>query len=218
MNNTDFLAFRCIEEMHILNGQHVLDLGCGSGRATRFLQELGNTATGIDTNAFMIRSAQEQDPNGTYLLVQKNATLPFTDSTFDALLSTWMILEMGTGLEIIQLLKECHRVLRPNSTAIIVTNTPEFYQGTWLSCNVDHPENRPPLRSGQQVRVTLLPEEIDLYDYFWSDADYQQFFHAAGFRVVSTHHPLGRSEDPFPWLDELTTPPYVIYVLESDPA
>jgi SAM-dependent methyltransferase len=215
MNNTDYLAFRCIEDMDILKGMHVLDLGCGSGRSTRFLWELGNTAVGIDTNETMINAAIEQDTDGTYLHVNKNESLPFGDKTFDAMFSSWMILEMGSGDDIVRLLKECNRLLKPNSIAIIITNTPEFYQGKWLSCNVDHPQNKPPLRSGQQVRVTLLPEEIELYDYFWSDADYQGFFHEAGFLLVSTHHPLGRHGDPYPWMDELRVAPYVIYVLQT---
>ena len=213
MQNTDLLAFRYMAESGLLRGRTILDLGCGAGRSSRFLKSLGNRVTGIDRDAAMIAEALRQDATGDYRVVPRGAAFPMADASFDAVFSSWMILEENEESEIIRILKECRRVLTPDGDAVFVTNTPEFYGSRWLSCRVDHAENTPPLKSGQLVKATLLPEGIEVSDYFWSDSDYRRFFAAAGFRVRDAHYPLGRKEDPLPWLDELTKAPYVIYHL-----
>jgi len=118
-----------------------------------------------------------------------------------------MILEMSEEEDIVNLLKECRRVLTPAGRALIVTNTPDFYAGDWLSCKVDHPENAPPLRSQQRVKATLLPEGVVVSDVFWHDEDYRRFFSNAGFVMRSEHRPLGLPDDGLPWRDEVTTAP-----------
>jgi hypothetical protein len=80
-----------------------------------------------------------------------------------------------------------------------------------LSCRVSHPENRPPLVSGQKVKVTLLPQEIEIQDFYWSDEDYRFFAEKAGFKHLKTQLPLGRKEDSIPWRDEIDYPPFAVY-------
>jgi len=46
-----------------------LDFGCGTGRSTRFLRELGFQPVGVDISAEMITKAHELDPGGDYRLV-----------------------------------------------------------------------------------------------------------------------------------------------------
>ena len=214
MQNTDLLAFRFVAESGILRVRTVLDLGCGAGRSTRFLKGLGNSAIGIDRDANMIAEARRHDATGDYRVVPRGSVFPMDDASFSAVFSSWMILEEGEEAEIIRILKECRRVLEADGDAIIVTNTPEFYGSRWLSCRVDHPENALPLRSGQRVKATLLPEGVEVSDFFWSDSDYRRFFATAGFRVQDTHYPIGRKNDPLPWRNELTIAPYVIYHLQ----
>lgn len=43
-------------------GEHILDLGCGTGQLTNTLAETGATVSGIDANANMINAAQRQYP------------------------------------------------------------------------------------------------------------------------------------------------------------
>lgn len=45
----------------------VLDLGCGSGEHSRFLQALGFEATGLDLSAAQVEAARAADPGGRYL-------------------------------------------------------------------------------------------------------------------------------------------------------
>src|SRR5208282_897353 len=72
--NTYHLAYRDIPAIlaeHV-RGRKSLDFGCGTGRSTRFLRQLGFEVTGIDIAEDMIRKARELDPSGDYHLIQSN--------------------------------------------------------------------------------------------------------------------------------------------------
>ncbi|MCB0664291.1 MAG: class I SAM-dependent methyltransferase, partial [Saprospiraceae bacterium] len=185
--NTDFLAFSCVRDLQILQNRKVLDLGCGGGRSSSFLEQLKCEVTGLDNNPVMVTEARKNHPDGDFYLLESTMSFPFKDDAFEGIFSSWMFPEIGKKEEIGRILTECHRVLQTHGDLLIVVNTPEFYQHEWMSCKVNHPENRGPLVSGQKVRVTLLPQEIEIQDFFWSDDDYRLFTLLAGFKHVMTH-------------------------------
>lgn len=47
--------------------KRILDLGCGSGEHSRFLQSLGFEVTGVDASASQLQAAREADPGGRYV-------------------------------------------------------------------------------------------------------------------------------------------------------
>ena len=54
---TYYLAFRDLPEIisqHV-NGKKAMDFGCGTGRSTRFLTELGFDSVGVDISADMLK-------------------------------------------------------------------------------------------------------------------------------------------------------------------
>src|SRR6266516_1104000 len=74
--NTYHLAFR---DIPAILGEHVrgrksVDFGCGTGRSSRFLRQLGFEVTGIDIAEEMIRKARELDPSGDYRLVPNDGS------------------------------------------------------------------------------------------------------------------------------------------------
>jgi len=214
--NSDHLAFRELPEIVSRLDIHgdALDHGCGTGRSTRFLQTLGLRVVGVDIEASMLARARKEDPSGKYRQVAVGA-LPFADASFDLVFSSYVIIEMSTRPALEAFISEGVRVLKPGGHMIVVTNTPEFYGGRWVSCDVDFPENRAPLHSGQRVRVRLMPEEVELADTFWSDADYRDVFARTGLAWLEEHRPLGLSNDGIVWRDEAHTAPYVVYVLAA---
>jgi len=216
MDNTDYLAFRHVRDLDVLRNKVILDLGCGAGRSSRFLKDLDNDVTGIDISLSAIERSSLIDPEGKYLHISRTEPLPFVDGAFDAVFSSWMVLEEGDDAVLLNTLRECNRVLSDTGIAVIITNTPEFYCGDWLSCDVNHEENTPPLISGQKVRVTLVPEGQVLEDYYRSDEHYRTLFKKSGFVVERSDHPMGRGDDPVEWRDELDKPPYVVYTLRKD--
>lgn len=212
IRGTDALAFRLIAERVAATGWSgsALDIGCGAGRSTRFLAALGFEATGVDVSDAMLRQARRKDPQGVYRLSEKDRPLPFADSSFDLVSSTWVVLELVSRSSLATLLREAARVLRPGGIGFVVANTPEFYSHRWVSCEVDFAENRPPLRSGQPVKARLMPEGVVVDDTFWTDADYREALALAGLVVAGTSRPTASPEEDG-WRDEARVAPWVIY-------
>jgi len=90
----------------------VLDLGCGTGRTTRHLADMGHHVIGIDISPLMIQKAHELHPDIAFK-VGDATKLDFPDNIFDAVLFSF------NGLDCIypetqrtEALKEIHRVLK----------------------------------------------------------------------------------------------------------
>src|ERR1051326_252872 len=64
----------------------LLDVGCGTGRYSVALAELGWTVTGVDISEDMLRRARER---GVDAVRADAATLPFAAESFDAAVSLW---------------------------------------------------------------------------------------------------------------------------------
>jgi SAM-dependent methyltransferase len=63
---TYYIAYR---DLPAIIGEHVqrgkaVDFGCGTGRSTRFLRQLGFDAVGVDILEHMLARARELDPCG----------------------------------------------------------------------------------------------------------------------------------------------------------
>ena len=211
---TDALAFRAVAERIValeLSGS-ALDLGCGTGRSTRFLKDLGLSAGGVDISEAMVAEARRLDPDGQYLTYAPNAPLPFEDKAFGVLLSSWAIVEISAIDALQRFVNEAARVLRKGGTGFIVANTPAFYAGRWVTCEVDFPENAAPLQSGQCVKARLVPENVVVTDTYWSDGDYRTAFAQSGLAVAHAWTPVA-APDEAGWHDETRTAPFVVYEL-----
>jgi SAM-dependent methyltransferase len=217
LTGTDYIAFRELAERALISDANVLDLGCGAGRSSRFLKDLGSRVIGIDVSREMIEQANLQDTDGDYRLIYRGQPFPFSDEHFDAIFSSWMILEEGDSEQIRFIFSECNRVLNQDGIGVVIINTAEFYLEDWISCKNNFPENQSPLKSGQMVRARLMPEGVEVNDYFWSGEDYKRFFDEAGFSIVEELRPLGRESDDIVWKDEMRIAPYVIYVIKKKP-
>lgn len=213
LNTTDYLAFREVARSLPASPLDILDFGCGAGRSSRFLTQLGHRVTGVDANPHIVEEARSRNPSDYFKVIAKHEILPFADHSFDAFFSSWAFVEERDPDMIVGALKELRRVIKPGGTGIVIANTAEFYEYDWLSCNVNFPENAPPLLSGQRVVVRLLPENLVIHDYYWSGEDYLGFFAASGLSVLATTYPLGQRSDGIQWKDELEHPPFVIYRL-----
>jgi SAM-dependent methyltransferase len=211
---TDSLVFRLLDARFRqlgLDGES-LDVGCGAGRSTRFLQSLGLRTVGLDISEAMLEEARRADPEGRYVSYPAGAEFPFLDNRFGVVLSTWAVLEVATLDALRHLVSESSRVLHPDGAMFVATNTPEFYAHRWVSCEIDFPENRRPLRSGQVVTAMLLPERVQVRDRFWSDLDYRQVFREAGLLIRQVSYPTA-PDDESGWLEETEVAPHIIYEL-----
>ena len=99
---------------------------------------------------------------------------------------------------------------------VSLVSSAEIYRHEWTSFSTsDFPDNLE-AESGEPVRIVMLDVEDrrPVRDILWSDASYRDLYDRAGFAIVDTHRPLGRSGEPFEWVTEEEISPWAIYVLK----
>jgi ubiquinone/menaquinone biosynthesis C-methylase UbiE len=100
----------------------VLDLGCGTGTATRAIAKRLPAAhiTGIDLSPYMVFAAQlkaKSLPNISF--IQANAEqLPFEDNSFDVVTASLLFHETPLDAAL-NIMKEARRVLKPNGKFVV---------------------------------------------------------------------------------------------------
>lgn len=214
---TYYLAYRDLPQIvldHVGIGT-AMDVGCGTGRSTRFLKALGFDTVGVDIAEDMILEARETDPEGTYHLVADGDLGQFEDDTYDLVLSVFTFDNMPTMERMAQLSEAMGRVLKPSGRIVNLTSAPELYGRDWASFTTSvFPENTCP-KSGDTVRVivTDMDDQRPVEDVFWTVEDYDEVFRRAGLEVVTTYKPLAKEEEPYEWVSETEVAPWMIYVL-----
>ena len=99
------------------DGELVVDLGCGSGRALLWNRDMGAMLTGIDIAPFFSHDAR-QDVD---LLLGDLRKLPFADNTFD---KAWSldVLEHLSPDALAGMLAEAARILKPGGSLFVYTH------------------------------------------------------------------------------------------------
>ena len=214
---TYYLAFR---DLPALIGEHVrgrkaLDFGCGAGRSTRFLRELGFDAVGVDISEPMLARARERDPAGVYALVPDGDLGGLAEGTYDLVLSAFTFDNIPTMEKKIALLASLNRLLKDGGRIVNLVSAPDIYVNEWASFSTkDFPANRT-AQSGDKVLIVMLDVEDrrPVEDILCTDDDYQEAYRQAGLTPIATHRPLAKPAEAYSWVSETTTAPWVIYVL-----
>ncbi|MEA5571414.1 methyltransferase domain-containing protein [Calothrix sp. UHCC 0171] len=139
----------------------ILDVGCGIGGSSLYLAgRFGAKVTGITLSPVQAERAKQRARefglgNRTNFQVADALNMPFADNSFDLIWS----LESGEHMpDKVKFLQECHRVLKPGGTMIIVT---------WCHRPIDNfpltVEERKHLE--EIYRVYCLPYVISLPEY-----------------------------------------------------
>ncbi|HKN71701.1 MAG TPA: class I SAM-dependent methyltransferase [Terriglobales bacterium] len=213
--NTYHLAYR---DIPAILGEHVrgsksLDFGCGTGRSTRFLRQLGFEVTGVDIAEDMIRKARELDPSGDYRLIKDD--LPtFPSATYDLVFAAFTFDNIA-GDNKLRILRELARLLSRDGKLVQIVSRPEIYIHEWASFSTkDFPENQD-AKSGDKVRIIVTdhadPRPVE--DILWTDEAYREIFQAAQLRVLGKYEPLARRDEPYSWVSEVEIAPWAVYVL-----
>lgn len=214
---TYWLAFRDLPRIvaeHV-NGRLALDFGCGAGRSTRFLKQLGFDATGVDISASMIQHARDADPAGSYVLIDDGDFSSFEPGRLDLVFSAFAFDNIADASRRAGLLRGLRALLKRDGRVILLGSTAEIYTHEWVSFSTKNfPENTS-ARSGESVRIVMtdVADRRPVVDYIWFQEDYLRQFDAAGLRLQAEYRPLGSQGEPWPWKSELTVAPWFIYVL-----
>ncbi|MCO5936024.1 methyltransferase domain-containing protein [Mucilaginibacter sp. RB4R14] len=160
-----------LELLNAKPGEHILDLGCGTGYLTSEIQKLGAVATGIDTSPEMIAKARATYLNADFF-VADGADFDFDDK-FDAVFSNaalhWIKNADGAIKSVYNALKSGGRFVAEMGGK---GNVQQMVAATTLALN----------KHGYQVPQNGNPW------YFPSTAEYATKLEAAGFRVTFTAH------------------------------
>ena len=219
---TYHLAFRDLPALfaeHVA-GTRALDFGCGAGRSTRFLRDLGFAAVGADISAPMLDRARELDPAGDYRLVAADGLAALGEGAFDLILSAFTFDNIPTLDERAAALRALGRLLAAGGRIVSVVSSPDIYVNEWASFSTrDFPGNRE-ARSGDRVRIVMLdvPDRRPVEDVVCFDEDYRVLYRRAGRAVLDVRRPLATGDEPVAWKSETTTAPWTIYVLGREPA
>ena len=214
---TYYLAFRDLPKIigeHV-EGTRALDFGCGTGRSTRFLRDLGFDVTGVDIALEMINQARERDPYGDYHLVADGDLSKFTAGAYDLISCLFTFDNIPTMEKKVALFQSLKQLIKDDGCILCLVSSPEIYHNEWASFSTrDYPENRTAV-SGDKVRIVMLdvPDQRPVEDIIWTDQDYLDVYRQAHLVPVNTYRPLGDRAEPYPWVSETTIAPWVIYVL-----
>ncbi|HXW74579.1 MAG TPA: methyltransferase domain-containing protein [Steroidobacteraceae bacterium] len=213
---TYYLAFRDLPELlrrHVC-GTRALDFGCGTGRSTRFLQNLGFEVVGVDVSEIMLDQARGRDPHGDYRLVADGRLAEFGTGTLDLILAAFTFDNIPNQAKA-SALHELRRLLAVDGHLVLVVSSPAIYWHEWASFSTqDYPDNSR-ARDGDSVRIVMLdvPDRRPVVDILCSDAGYRELFAAVDLCVLDAVRPLGSSTDAVQWVSETRIPPWTLYVL-----
>ena len=218
-HGTYYLAYRdlpTIIDEHI-HGKRALDFGCGTGRSTHFLQQLGFTTVGVDISQEMIQIAQHVDSNGDYRLITDGNFSQFSPHSYDLVLSSFTFdnipMEKKRGL-----FSSLATLLNKKGRIISLVSSPEMYTHEWASFSTkDFPENTH-VKSGDLVPIitTDIDDKNPCYDILCPDEVYQRIYRESGLEVVKMYKPLATGDEPYHWANETTIAPWVIYALKKN--
>jgi SAM-dependent methyltransferase len=201
-----------------VSGTRALDFGCGTGRSTRFLRELGFEVTGVDLSELMLAQARARDPHGDYRLVADGSLAEFCTGTLDVILVAFPFDNMPDSQKA-SALRDLRRLLAPSGRLVAVVSAPSIYWHEWASFSTrDFPDNRT-ARDGERVQIVMLdvPDRRPVVDILCSDARYRELFDSAGLSVLDLHQPLATGAESVPWVNETRISPWSIYVLGPAP-
>jgi len=215
---TYYLAFRDLPALirRYNHGSRALDFGCGTGRSTRFLRNLGLNVIGADISQAMLHQARALDPSGEYHLVRHNIAGDFAPGSFDIILAAFTFDNMPNGAKA-DALTGLRILLAPDGCLLLVVSSPAIYVNDWASFSTrDFPENRH-AGDGDRVRIIMLdvPDHRPVEDVLCTDAYYRRLFESAGLRVLNVQSPLATGKEAMRWVTETRTAPWTIYVLRQ---
>jgi SAM-dependent methyltransferase len=216
LTGTYYIAYRDLPEIfdrHV-SGRRALDFGCGAGRSTRLLSELGFDVVGVDVAPDMIRAARERDPDGDYRVIADGDLGRLPARAFDLVLAAFPFDNIPGPDHRAGLVTAIGERLRPDGRFVLLASAPEIYTHEWVTFTTAAFKGNRAAGSGDVVRIVIKEggDDRPIEDLLWLDDDYRELFRRAELQVLETHRPLGRDDEPFDWVNETRVSPWVIYV------
>jgi ubiquinone/menaquinone biosynthesis C-methylase UbiE len=130
-----------------LRDKQVLDVGCGTGALSRALASLGARMIGLDPSRESLAAVRRSTPQVCFVRGRAES-LPFKDSTFDAVVFLNSLHHVPTDLRAASL-REAARTTRPDGLTIVIEPLPE---GTFFDA-LKEVEDETKVRNDAQTQV-----------------------------------------------------------------
>jgi SAM-dependent methyltransferase len=116
-------------------GRRTIDAGCGEGRLTRHLKELGHDIVGVDASPTLVAAARESDPSMDIRLASADA-LPLGDASADLAIAFMSLHDIDAMPAAV---REIARILEPGGRLCLAIVHPINSAGTFESSAADAP-------------------------------------------------------------------------------
>lgn len=138
----------------------VLDIGCGNGNYTKYIEDKGFRYEGIDISEEMLNIAKKNNPHSTFKNMDMQK-LDYEDATFDGILSVYSLIHIPSA-EIVETVKGFNRVLTSGGRMLLIVQKGE----------------------GEQMVDEPLQEKDKLFVNFFPKMQLQRYIQDAGFQVT----------------------------------
>ncbi|HAT6979780.1 TPA: class I SAM-dependent methyltransferase [Legionella pneumophila] len=217
ISGTGFLAFRDLEQFarnYNTNLDYALDLGCGSGRSTKFLSAFCKKINGCDIDKNALHNAKKSSAKDDSLYFENSFERnSFLYGKYTSIFSILMFFHLSTKDEIKAELVRCYNSLENLGNLIIVSGTKNLYMRNYLTVKG---VGKAPVADGDIVNIKLLTIDCEITDYYWSENCIIDIAETVGFKHLGTHLPLGYKKDQIDYIDEVNFAPYYYLALRKN--
>lgn len=183
---------------YLQTSDRILDVGCGTGRTTFSLYDLGyQDIRGLDLTPEMIAAAEEikQERQSPIEFMVGNAKeLPFEAAQFDAVIFSFNgLMSIPDGKERFKALQEINRVLKAGGTFVFTTHDrekDENYFAFWKEEKErwDKGLERADLYEFGDLITASKNEERAIFIHIPNQAEVQDFLERGGFSILETFY------------------------------
>ncbi|NRB48130.1 MAG: class I SAM-dependent methyltransferase [Saprospiraceae bacterium] len=177
---------------------HILDLGCGTGRTTFSLFDLGYTSIiGVDLTPEMIAAAEqikaERDSNLTFQVGNAKA-LSFANAVFDVVIFSFNgLMSIPDSAERFKAVQEIYRVLKEDGLFIFTTHDreqDENYFNFWREekARWEKGVQSQELYEFGDIIATSKNEERPIFIHIPNQKEVQDFLERGGFSILETFY------------------------------
>ncbi|CDL82976.1 class I SAM-dependent methyltransferase [Xenorhabdus szentirmaii] len=204
-----------IENMKESLGQDisVLDYGCGGGKVSRRLVAKGiRKVTGVDISQTMVDKASSHIDRGNSSYHQiRSGVLDFSDGTFDAAISCYVLINVTEKSMLLNIAKEIYRTLKNNGIFYILDTNPDS-SGIKFSSFINGEQGKQ-YSDGESKPVYLnMPggSVFKILDTCWHKETYYAILNEAGFKNIELFEHCDNESDKDIG-DAQNHPPFVMF-------